>query len=139
MNYEYIEQLIIEESRNTPSVIFNCETGILEINGKSIPDNAYEFYKPVFDWLIKYKIQPKDFTLINLKFSFFNVDTALCLSNILKEIESMYITGNPVKINWIYTDEYMLESGEEFSSFINVPMDFIEQEPSKVEFPFFFN
>lgn len=134
-----MEQLKIDESRNTPSVIFNSVTGILEINGKSLPDNAFEFYKPVFDWILIYKAHPNDFTLINIKFSFFNVDTALCLTTILKEFEAMYVLGNQVKINWIYTDEFMLESGEEFSSFIDVPIEFIEQEPCKIEFPFFFN
>lgn len=134
-----MEKLIIGETINTPEILFNFQTGVLEISGKSLPENAFQFYKPIYEWISKYKTQPKNFTLINIKFSFFNVDTALCLSNILKEIESIHNNGNTVKINWIYTDEYMLESGEEFNSFIDVPMNFIEQEPCRVEFPFFYN
>ena len=41
-----MDPLIIEESIKTPSITFNPNTGVLEIKGKSIPENSLEFYKP---------------------------------------------------------------------------------------------
>ena len=32
--------------------------GLIELKGKSIPENSTEFYKPVFDWLDKFGEAP---------------------------------------------------------------------------------
>ena len=134
-----MEQLIIDEAKNTPGIKLNSETGILEINGKSLPENAFEFYKPIFKWIEEYKEKPNTTTVLNIQLSYFNIDTALCLTDILKEFEAIHKNGKKIEINWIYNDEYMLESGQEYSSFINIPMHFVEKEPMKIEFPFSFN
>ena len=52
-----MSNLIIIDSIKTPSVAFDF-TGILEIKGKSIPENSLEFYRPVFEWLDLYSQSP---------------------------------------------------------------------------------
>ena len=36
------------------------KAGIMEIKGRSIPENSIEFYKPLVDWLDEYAKSPKE-------------------------------------------------------------------------------
>ena len=49
-----MKELIINETQNTPGVNFNPFDGILEIEGKSIPEKPDEFYNPLLDWINQY-------------------------------------------------------------------------------------
>jgi hypothetical protein len=40
-----MENLTIEGTAKTPTVEFNASKGILELKGRSIPENSIEFYK----------------------------------------------------------------------------------------------
>jgi len=50
-----MEPISFEGTPKTPTVNFNPDTGIVEIKGRSIPENSIEFYKPLVDWLEEYK------------------------------------------------------------------------------------
>ena len=42
-----MEPISIEGTPKTPTVKFDAEQGIIEIKGRSIPENSIEFYKPL--------------------------------------------------------------------------------------------
>ncbi len=44
-----MEELILEGSAKTPTINFNQETGVLELRGRSIPENSIEFYNPIHE------------------------------------------------------------------------------------------
>ena len=46
-----MEPISFEGTPKTPTVNFNADDGIVEIKGRSIPENSIEFYKPLVDWL----------------------------------------------------------------------------------------
>ena len=54
-----METLSITATSLTPSIRFE-QTGIMEIHGKSIPENSDEFWSPVIDWFKKYINAPAD-------------------------------------------------------------------------------
>ena len=41
----------IDKTKDTPSVHFNLKENVYEISGKSMPENASIFYKPLYDWI----------------------------------------------------------------------------------------
>ncbi len=49
-----MEPLLIEGKINTPSVNFNSDSGLLNIEGRSIPENPVKFYLPIEDWIVNY-------------------------------------------------------------------------------------
>jgi hypothetical protein len=53
-----MELISIEGTPKTPTVTMNPETGLVEIKGRSIPENSIEFYKPIVDWLEDYAGSP---------------------------------------------------------------------------------
>ena len=77
-----MDPLIIEESIKTPSITFNPNTGVLEIKGKSIPENSLEFYKPIFEWLEVYSKTPAANTEVHVRMDYFNTSSSKCLLDI---------------------------------------------------------
>jgi hypothetical protein len=125
-----METIIREGSPKTPYVRFDGEKGIVEIKGRSIPENSVEFYKPLIEWLDKYGSTPVKQTSVNIQLEYFNTSSSKCILDIFKKLELIHKKGNTVEVNWYYEedDEDMFEAGEDYQSIINIPFKMIEME-----------
>ncbi len=123
-----MEPISIEGTAKTPTVKFDAQTGIMEIKGRSIPENSIEFYKPLVDWLDEYGKSAKDLTQVNIQLEYFNTSSSKCILDVFKKLEAIHKGSNEVIINWYYEedDEDMLEAGEDYESIIRVPFKMIE-------------
>lgn len=122
-----MEDIKIEGTPKTPTVNFITNEGLLEIKGRSIPENSIEFYKPLIDWIESYAKEPKDSTNINIQLEYFNTSSSKCILDLFKKLEAI---NNNITINWYYEedDEDMLEAGEDYEAIINIPFKMIEVE-----------
>jgi len=123
-----MEPISIEGTPKTPTVKFDAEQGIIEIKGRSIPENSIEFYKPLVDWLEDYKSDPLPKTKVNIQLEYFNTSSSKCILDVFKKQEAIHKAKNEVEINWYYEedDEDMLEAGEDYESIIRIPFKMIE-------------
>jgi len=123
-----MEALTIEGTAKTPNVKFEADNGLIEIKGRSIPENSIEFYKPLVDWLEEYGKTPAALTKVNIQLEYFNTSSSKCILDVFKKLEAIYKTKNEVIINWYYEedDEDMLEAGEDYESIIRVPFKMVE-------------
>ncbi len=119
--------LIIAETKTTPSINFDAQTGVLNITGESYPDSAMQFYQQVIDWLNQYIANSTQPITFNFKFSYFNTSTSKCILDMLSLLETAHAKGRKVEVIWHYRedDEDMQESGEEFAQDINVPFSLV--------------
>lgn len=120
-----METINIEPSVKTPRIIFDAIEGILEIEGRSIPENSTEFYKPIFEWLDLYIETPVSNTKFNFKLEYFNTSSSKCILDVLRKLEKLHKNGNAVVVNWYYEedDEDMKEAGENYQRIVSVPID----------------
>ncbi|TLX71492.1 DUF1987 domain-containing protein [Labilibacter sediminis] len=125
-----METIIREGSPKTPYVRFDGEKGIIEIKGRSIPENSIEFYKPLIDWLEEYGNAALAETAVNVQLEYFNTSSSKCILDIFKKLELIFKKGQKVEVNWYYEedDEDMFEAGEDYQSIINIPFKMIEME-----------
>lgn len=125
-----MKNIKIEGSPKTPEINFNAEGGVVEIKGRSIPENSIEFYKPMIDWLEEYSASPKSKTVVNIQLEYFNTSSSKCILDVFKKLETISKNGNEVEVNWFYEedDEDMLEAGEDYQSIIRIPFKMIEIE-----------
>lgn len=123
-----MEPIFIEGTPKTPTIRFDAREGVFEIKGRSIPENSVEFYKPVVEWLERYKESPKGKTIVNIRLEYFNTSSSKCILDVFKKLEAIYKAKNDVEVNWFYEedDEDMLEAGEDYESIIRVPFKMIE-------------
>jgi len=123
-----MEPISIEGSPKTPTVKFDASEGIIEIKGRSIPENSIEFYKPLVDWLDEYQKDPLPLTKVNIQLEYFNTSSSKCILDVFKKLEAIHKARHDVEVNWYYEedDEDMLEAGEDYESIIRIPFKMIE-------------
>ena len=123
-----MEPITIEGTTKTPTVNLDAVSGVLEIKGRSIPENSIEFYKPIIEWLDKYAKDSRDTTQVNIQLEYFNTSSSKCILDVFKKLETIHKGKSEVVINWYYEedDEDMLEAGEDYESIIRVPFKMIE-------------
>ena len=123
-----MNELIIEKTVKTPYINFNSQSGILKIEGRSIPENPEEFYTKLFDWSNEYFTNPQNETLINIQLEYINSGSSKFILEFFQLIQKYKSQGINCKINWHYEedDEAVLELGKHYQSIINVPFKLIE-------------
>ncbi len=115
--------LELKETVNTPYV-FCEERGNVVIEGRSFPENPFEFFEPIIDWIKKY--DGKYFNM-HIKLEYFNTSTCKHLLALL-QIISRKINGDALSVNWYYEeeDEDALEIGQHYSRAVKSHFTFIE-------------
>lgn len=53
-----METLLINSSLQTPYINFDKESGVMQIKGRSIPDQPDEFWGPILTWFDSYILSP---------------------------------------------------------------------------------
>jgi hypothetical protein len=123
-----MEKLEIERRSNTPAVNFDPESGLLKIEGRSIPENPGEFYDDLIAWIKEYFKNPKPSTTIDLNLEYVNSGSSKYLLGLFKTIKEETQKGFKVTINWYYEedDEAILSLGEHYKSSLKIPFNLIE-------------
>jgi hypothetical protein len=121
-----MENLHFEATLNTPEVSFDAENGKLFLKGRSISENAMEFYKPLGDWVESYIRQPKSETKIEISLEYINTTSSKCFIDLFKKLEGLNGGASSVLIYWYYKEEDMAEIGEDYQAIINLPFKMIE-------------
>lgn len=125
-----MENFNLEGSAKTPSISFNGDKGVLELRGRSIPENSIEFYKPLNEWIENYGKSPQAETIVDVRLEYFNTSSSKCILDLFKQLENLNGSGTNIKVNWYFEedDEDMEEAGEDYQAIINLPFNMIEVE-----------
>jgi len=118
-----MNNLKINAGKDTLSVACDSTTGIIEMSGISYPQDAADFFNPVFDWLETYINEVAGQVLLNLYIDYLNTSSTKCLFDFIDGLEDYYKLGNTVQVNWYHEpyDEDMKETGLEFQEDIGLP------------------
>ena len=122
-----MEALRIQATVKTPEVLFDPNNQVFEIKGKSIPDNAEEFYAPILDWFDDYVANPLNETVLKIDLEYFNISSSKRLLFLLYKLNELINTEKKVKVLWYYNeaDEDMFEVGQDYAFMVKIPFDFI--------------
>ena len=122
-----MEVLKIESTEDNHQIVMDRESNILEISGRSLPEDVNTFYEPMMSWIEEYAKDPLDVTVFNFKLTYFNTASSKIILDILTQFEEMIEEGHQVMVRWHYPeeDEDMMEAGEEYSEMIDVPFEMV--------------
>ena len=120
-----METIKIQGTEDTPKIILDADNEVMEISGRSLPEDVSAFYEPVLNWLNEYSENPNKKTIFNFKLTYFNTASSKLLLDILMKLEEMHENGNDILIRWHYPedDEDMEEAGEEYADIVDVPFE----------------
>lgn len=118
-----MEKITLTGTFETPAVILDSEQGIIELSGRSLPEDTIQFFKPVLNWVDEFLQHPSPKAEILIKLEYFNTATSKVLLNLLTRFEN---AKAPVEVKWFHfeEDEDMLESGKEFEELVKLPFSF---------------
>lgn len=119
-----LEKLVYKGTRSTPFIELDPSSGKFIIEGRSIPENAYDFYQPVSQWLEEYKASPHPETHLEVYLEYINSGSLKQLFRIIYILEDALEMGNESHVTWCYRegDELMHQKGLEFQQFLDIPI-----------------
>ena len=123
-----MDRIQIDPTDKSPEVDFNPEEGKLMLKGRSLVEDSESFYLPLVEWIQKYIEDPKEGTVIDFKFEYFNTSCSKWLITITKELKVLYEKDPSTQINWYYEDDDVLEYGEVICDLVDIPINMIDME-----------
>lgn len=123
-----VDKLIVRPTRITPLVYFDPNRGLLELRGKSSPENAINFYNNLLVALEKYAMYGSRDITANFKYEYFNTSSSKCIFDIFRKLIKIGEQGHNLNINWYYEeyDDDMLEAGEDYADLLGIDFNYIE-------------
>lgn len=112
---------------DTPYVHLDKANNKFVISGKSFPEDPTEFYTPILEWLENYAKDPNPFTVLELKFSYFNSASAKQLLKIFVALSKIPGTFSSTII-WYYEpgDKIMRVKGEGYKNIVPITFEIKE-------------
>lgn len=123
-----MENLIINKTKSTLGINFNVDSQKWEITGSSYPENASEFFRPVFNWITNYMLEEQRAIYLDFKIDYLNSSSIKFISDLIEMFNKYSSSGKTVEVNWYHLDddEDIKELGEEFKEEVNYPFNIIE-------------
>jgi hypothetical protein len=120
-----MEAIKIKGTEDTPNVVLDASENIMEISGRSLPEDVSSFYGPILTWLTEYSKSPNPKTIFNFKLVYFNTASSKLILDVLMKLEDMCKKGSEVLVRWYYPedDEDMQEAGSEYADIVEVPFE----------------
>jgi hypothetical protein len=121
-----VENYFTEATDSTPMVNLNAAEGLIELKGRSIPEDAAAFYFPILDWLTTYNENPGPSTKFVFYLDYINSISQKMLADVFIKALQLKNSNKQIKIVWQYDvdDEEMLEEGQIFAQKFNLDVEF---------------
>lgn len=120
-----MKKLVIQkELKNHPGIYYFPDGNMLELTGRSIPENPENIFKRLDEWICMHFESNEDLN-INIQLEYINSGSSKYLYEILKKLTLFSQSGKSIKIKWLYEedDEAMLELGEHYRDTIGIPLE----------------
>jgi hypothetical protein len=117
----------IEKTNNTPSIYIDDANMLCRIEGSSYPEDAYEVYQHVIDWLNRVGKDYKSELVVEFDYDFLNSISHKKVWQILHELKQFFKAGKLVKVVWYFdeNDEDIMEAGEDLAELMNIPFELV--------------
>lgn len=116
-----------KETHRTPMIKGSIQDGEISIIGRSLPEDAKDFYLPFRDWLLELFVSDTKTINVYLEIEYFNTATSKIIIDMLLSLEKLRV-NKVVSVTWAY-DEDDLEMEETGRDFIALLGDMVTLKP----------
>jgi len=115
--------LNIAGGRSSPSITASVEAGVLAMQGDSYPENAFELFGPVIQWVETFLAERDAPLTLELELMYLNTSSIKAMMDILDLLEAAHQDGRAVAVNWYFDAENgrVGELAEEFKEDCTFP------------------
>lgn len=120
-----IANISIPGTASTPDIKANWEAGTLSMTGDSYPENTFELYDPVIEWVETYLASSQRPLRLELRLVYLNTSSVRAMMDILDLLETAFGQGGDVALTWLYDyrNERVAELAEEFKEDYTFPFE----------------
>ncbi len=111
-----LEKMFVEQSKYTPQIDLDPNNRKLQLKGKSYPEDTFDFYAPMMDWIKNYFSQESlEKTIVELEIIYFNSSSSKLFFDFF-DILAAASNRHNIEVNWLYHEENesAFEAGEDF-------------------------
>jgi hypothetical protein len=120
-------KLYINRTDRTPEI--NFEYGKLCIFGTFVPENPYEFYSELYNWIKFYSKSPATETIVNVGIAYTRGFAMEYIEALLQEVVYLNDEEHRVIVNWYFSPSSIdKKAGEYLSWKLEHPFNFVEVE-----------
>jgi hypothetical protein len=117
----------IAHTQSSPAVKADAQSGTLEMRGDSYPENSYEFFAPVMDWVAHYLRESQIPLRLDLHLLYLNTSSVKAMMDIFDSLQEAFTQGRDVTVCWYYDPENarIAELAEEFKEDCTFPFEIV--------------
>lgn len=115
--------LHIPASQSTPSITCDWPLGLLTMQGDSYPENSFEFFGKVIEWIERYLKETNAPLRLELRLVYMNTSSVKAMMDIFDLLEDAHNKGHQVSVDWFYDprNERVLDLADEFREDCSFP------------------
>jgi hypothetical protein len=120
-----MEKVVIQEPmKNIPGMVFFPEKMLVEVSGRSIPENPELIFRKFDDW-INTHFKSESTLTVSVFLEYINSGSSKYLYEILRKLTAFKVSGKKVRLIWKYEedDESMLDLGEHYRDSAGIPLE----------------
>ena len=114
-------------SQSTPAIQSDWAAGSISMQGDSYPENSFELFHPVFDWIERFLAEAERPLSLELRLLYLNTSSIKAMMEIFDLLEGAHQQGKNVAVNCYYDrqKERVVELAEEFKEDCTFPFSIL--------------
>lgn len=122
-----MEDIYLDGTDDAPYVKMDAQEGMIELSGRSLPENVNQFFDPLILWAGDYVQSPKETTVLSFYFDYINSSSSKKILEMLMVFKSLLDQGKKLEIVWNHRmdDEDMQEEGVDFQKMLGMNFQFV--------------
>ena len=124
------DEVYIKGSVETPEVVLKKNEGVLKFSGRSMPEDAKEFYSPLKEWVSQYAENPTPGTHVVFSYEYFNTASSKMIMELIEAVKKIEEKDQQLTVEWHYLedDDDMLEAGEDYEEITGIEFQYQSYE-----------
>ena len=124
------DSVSIQGTSETPGIQLDKNEGLIKFSGRSMPEDAKNFYNPLKQWIDHYSQHPKQGTQVVFAFEYFNTASSKMIMELIECVKKVQENDPDLRIEWHYMedDDDMLEAGEDYSDITGIEFEYFTYE-----------
>ena len=117
----------IDATQSSPAIHADTATGVLRLIGDSYPENAFDLFGPVIDWVERHLASGDAPLRLELRLLYLNTSSIRAMIDIFDLLETAHAAGRDVSVQWFYDqrNERVRELAEEFAEDCTFPFQIL--------------
>jgi hypothetical protein len=120
-----MKDFIFPQKNGFPEVKGYWDQGCIELKGDANPENIFDMFIPMNQWIFKYLTENNNPLTIHFKLTYINNSFSLGILDLVRQIDAKYT--EKVIAKWYYeeNDEDIYEEGDDLKSVAHFPFELI--------------